>query len=252
MIIVQDLIKFYNMDAQKLDELIFKQELRFRKKNVIDDLTNEVIYQQHARLIYNEAQIILKKENKKFIIDETNKKILEFLTYYFNGCKKAENVFKDENYKIHKNLLICGEVGVGKTILMQIFSSYLKLTNNPNYFENLSTTQMINYYQINNHLDKYTYNEGDGTTFEGKPFNICMNDVGIETQKHFGTETNTLMKSFLHARNELWELRGKFAHITTNLSVNELKKLFEDNDFDRINDRFKTYNVIYLPGQSKR
>ena len=39
---------------------------------------------------------------------------------------------------------------------MQIFADYLKLTCNPNAFENLSVTQMMNYYKIHGHIDLYS------------------------------------------------------------------------------------------------
>ena len=86
--------------------------------------------------------------------------------------------------------MILGSPGTGKTLLMQIFSDYLMLTGNPNRFYNVSVTQMMNYYKINGHIDRYTYNENSGKgSIEGDPFNICINDIGLETenQKSYGT-----------------------------------------------------------------
>jgi hypothetical protein len=206
---------------------------------------------QHSLLVCNCGKLILAKEFKEFTVDEHNKKILRFLLYYFNNNQKAEEVFPDKGYKVHKNLMICGTVGVGKTLIMQVFAEYLKLTNNPNRFENLSVTQMINYYKINNHLDKYTYNEAGSKTFDGDPINICLNDVGLQTHLHFGTDTQVLISDFFHARNELWAQQRKCAHITTNLTPTEMKKKFAD-EHGRLTDRFKTYNVIALDGDSRR
>ena len=59
------------------------------------------------------------------------------------------------------------------------------------------------------------------------------------------------MTDFFHARNEIWAQQGKFAHITTNLTASELKEYFADG-YGRLEDRFKTYNVIHLKGQSRR
>ena len=43
----------------------------------------------------------------------------------------------------------------------------------------------------------------------------------------------------------------KSAHLTTNLTTQQLTEEFKDN-FGRLVDRFKTYNVIELNGESRR
>lgn len=191
------------------------------------------------------------REFASFEIDEHNSKILRFLTYYFNDCKLAEDVFPEENYKIHKNLLLVGEPGTGKTMLMQVFSEYLRRINSENFFWNLSTTQMMNYYKINGHIDRYTYNEGGAEgKFEGNPFNVCLNDVGLltEKQKNYGTDLSLIIDEFLFARYEIFQNTYKKYHITSNLSVKDFKTRFEN----RLVDRFKSFNVIVLNGKSRR
>lgn len=223
------------------------QEKRFR----FDDLEDDETYKKHAILVRKCGDLILSKEFKKFNVDDYNRKILQFLLYYFNRCKLAECVFPSKEYKVHKSLLICGDVGVGKTLLMQVFSEYLKRTNNSNLFENLSVTQMINYYKLNNHLDKYTYNEYGLKTFGGNAVNVCLNDVGLQSHQHYGQDTKVLINDFFYARAELWAQDGKFAHITTNLTPSELREYFSD-DYGRLVDRLKSYNIIHLQGDSRR
>ena len=177
--------------------------------------------------------------------------VLRFLTYYFNGCLEAEKVFPNENYKIHKNLLLIGEPGTGKTMLMQIFADYLRLTENVNQFKNISSTQLMNYYKIHNHMDKFTFNElAHPNDFGGDPFNVCLNDLGLQTekQKSYGTMLTQITDEFLFARYEIYQQTGKRYHITSNLTVEELKDRFED----RLIDRFKSFNVIELRGRSRR
>lgn len=193
----------------------------------------------------------LEREFREFCVDEYNRDILKFLVYYFNNCKLAEKVFPDRGYKIHKNLLIVGSPGTGKTLVMQILSDYLRMTRNPNWFYNLSVTQMMNYYKINGHIDRFTYNESYGKgSIEGNPFNICLNDIGLETenQKSYGTNLDTVIEEFLYARYEIYQSHFKKYHITSNLNVEEFKRRFGE----RLVDRFKSFNVIPLLGKSRR
>lgn len=220
------------------------------------DLTNHDIYLQHCNLlIYIANNICLAPQHRKFEIDDNNRQVLQFLLYYFNNCPLAEEVFPNKHYKLHNNLLIMGDVGTGKTMLMQIFSEYLRETKNPNFFENVSVTQMTNYFTMHNNIDRYTYNEESSVGFRPQPVNICLNDIGVENRPFYGIDTRTIVEDFLHARNEIWTQTAidgrKFAHLTTNLDMKRLKETFSD-DFGRLIDRFKTYNIIVLKGESRR
>lgn len=214
-------------------------------------LEDEEEYHRHAQLVLLIANKILLPQHRKFIIDEHNKQVLRFLLYYFNGSQLAEQVFPEAKYKLHKNLLIMGGVGTGKTLLMQVFSEYLHYTNNPRFFHCMSVTQMVNYYTIHNNLDRYTYNEENSTGFKPQPFNICLNDIGVQSKTYFGMDTQLLTNEFLHARNEIWTQLGNTAHLTTNLTIKQLEEKFADG-FGRLVDRFKTYNVLKLTGESRR
>lgn len=233
--------------------LRFREETEKVRKQAYN-LADPDVYSAHSAFVMHIANnIVLAPQRRKFIVDDNNRDVLRFLLYYFNNCPLAEEVFPGRGYKLHKSILIQGGVGVGKTLLMQIFSEYLQRTNNPRFFWNLSVTQMVNYYTIHNNLDRFTYNEEECRGFKCNPQNVCLNDIGIQDRTFFGMDTGLLTDEFLHARNEIWTQYGKFAHLTTNLDNNELQKRFKRNDgFGRLVDRFKTYNVIPLMGKSRR
>ena len=222
------------------------------------NLADPNIYQAHVNMIIFVAnEIVLKPQNRRIEIDEHNKDVLRFLLYYFNECPLAEDVFPGRGYKLHKNIMLQGNKGVGKTMIMQIFSEYLRRTKNPRYFVNVSVTQMVNHFSLHNNIDLYTYNEEGSTGFQIKPHNLCLNDIGVENRPFYGIDTLTVVADFLHARNELWANMAisdrKFAHLTTNLDNAKLTAMFNAKDaYGRIVDRFKTYNVIPLTGDSRR
>lgn len=218
------------------------------------DLQDEGIYKAHANLLlYIANNIVLARQRRQFVIDDNNRSVIRFLLYYFNGCSLAEEVFPGRGYKLHKNIMLQGGVGVGKTMLMQVFSEYLMRIRSPRFFYNLSVTQMVNYYTLHNNLDRFTFNEEENRGFQCTPVNICLNDIGIQDKTFFGMDTGLLTDEFLHARNEIWTQYGKCAHLTTNLDDKALRKRFERNDgFGRLVDRFKTYNIIPMGGISRR
>lgn len=236
-----------------LNKGIESAKAAMRKEAVLNaQLEIEDVFQAHARmLLWIANNVVLAHQRRKFVVDENNRDILRFLLYYFNGCPKAEEVFPNRGYKLHKHIMLMGEVGTGKTLLMQIFSEYLHYTNNPRAFYNLSVTQMVNYYTLHNNLDRYTYYEEENRGFQCTPVNICLNDIGTDSITFFGMDTKLLTNQFLHARNEIWVHYHKYAHVTTNLTMEQLKEEYKDG-FGRLVDRFKTYNIVPLGGKSRR
>lgn len=227
-----------------------QKHLKTIKQDSDYDLSIQEVYDSHALFVKRIGDNYMSREFRGFDVDENNKKLLRFLLLYFNNCKLAEDVFPDEDYKVHKNIMLIGNPGTGKTIIMQIFSDYLKLTRNPNYYQNLSLTQMMNYYKINGHIDRFTYNEQGKNSLDGDPFHVCLNDIGLATekQKSYGTLLETVIDEFLFARYEIYQQHFIKYHITSNLTVSEFKDRFED----RLVDRFKSFNVIGITGDSRR
>lgn len=245
-------------ERMKIDNALRQLRLDVRRASrSFPDLSDPDIFEWHRSFLCQVAEeIVLAPQRRKFVVDEHNEKIILFMLYYFNNCPLAEQVFPGKRYKLAKPLLVRGDKGVGKTFLMQLFSEYLRRTKNPNFFFNVSVTEMVNYYTINNNLNRYTYNDRSGTkednTFDGcRPSNVCLNDVGLQTQTFFGQDGKKLVTEFLHARYEIWTQFSCRGHLTTNLSVQALAKEFADA-YGRTVDRLKSYNIIELTGISRR
>lgn len=224
-----------------------------------DDLTDIDVYNAHAQYLVRCGHELLMGQGKSFSVDEDNRDVLHFLLLYFNHCQRATNAeeYKNPAYarlfsqaSLDKNLMIVGQVGTGKTLLMQAFGLYLERTHNPLAYKSTSVTELLNYYKVNEHLDYWTYNTGRNSA-EGKPFAVCLNDVGLETMKHFGNDLQDVIDEYFHARNEVYTQWGYRSHITSNLDKKQILQLFSD-PYKRLEDRFKTYNIIPLIGESRR
>ena len=218
------------------------------------DFTDEKRYGLNAQLVSVCANQLLAPSKKKFVVDDSNRDIIRFLMLYFNNSPLALDVFPDRNYSLEKNILLCGNVGVGKTFLMDVFSLYLKKVNNGcqfAYYKTISQTQLLNHYKQHNNIDYYTFHTSDSDSFEGKPFSLCLNDIGLKTQRFYGNDTEMIIEEFLYARYEIWEQQGIKTHLTTNLDEKGIKELFSDS-YGRLADRFKMFNVIPLTGKSRR
>ena len=237
------------LGSEQLNNLQIKHAKTIQERSTVDINDREVL-QSHINLIKRIGENYMSREFRNYIIDEGNNKVMMFLLHYFNDSKTAETIFADKDYKVHKNLMLVGAPGTGKTLMMQVFADYLTLTRNPNHFVNTSITEMMNYYKVNGHIDRYTYNTKHNDKFEGAPFHACLNDLGLgtEKQKSYGTTLETVIDEFLFARYELYQQRFIKYHITSNLTMKEFKDRFEN----RLMDRFKTFNVIALQGESRR
>lgn len=206
------------------------------------------------------ANELLYRQGRTYDVDDNNRDALRFLLLYFNQCQRAldPNEYTDERFKrivadsytLDKNIMLCGGVGTGKTLMMDAFALYLERMGNPMRFETTSVTEMLNYYKVNDHLDYYTYNIGRNS-FDEKPKAFCLNDVGLQTQKYFGNDLQVIIDEYFHARNEIWTQNGIRNYITTNLGRKQIQELFDD-PYGRLADRFKTYNIIPLGGESRR
>lgn len=242
--------------AMELGNVIKKADKDVRDaQQAFPDLSDPAVYEMHANLfLYIANRIVIAPQHREFIIDDDNRQVIRFLLLYFNNCKEAENVFPGRGYKLHKNIMLQGGPGVGKTMIMQCFSEYLRRIRSPRFFHNLSVTQMVNYYTIHNNFDRYTFFEEGSTGLRPAPENVCLNDVGLNDDKVFyGMNTSVLTDDFLLARNDIWAGWDRFAHITTNLDDKALVARFTRGDrYGRLVDRFKTYNVIPIGGKSRR
>lgn len=207
--------------------------------------------------VYNmkEEKIIFKAiadkhvKSGKFIFDKDNSAVFTNLIRYLNGDPN----FEKDGFSLYKGLLIAGNIGSGKSILMKIIKEYCFLRQLDHQFRIVFSDNIpdkfarhgydgINLYTENSHLNNYG-------VYTSNPINLCIDDLGVEkeTVKHFGSE-ETVIEKVLVSRYNLFQ-EGYITHVTTNLDAKMLRNKYGDRIYSRMKEMF---NFIVLPGEDRR
>lgn len=168
-------------------------------------------------LIFKVGQEILEKEKKIFNLDDPLRADLYRDLYkYFQGDTTGP-------YNVDKSLLIIGDLGVGKTILLKVMQRIFK-----------------SFYRIEAlRLKKLVVTNGAvqtlidfGYTFHQ---NLLIDDLGLEDpqMKIWGNEPNIFADLF-NERHNLFCDKGLKTHIITNLTTDDIADLYGSRVQDRL------------------
>jgi len=184
-----------------------------------------------------------------FVFDNYNSAVFTSLIRYFNG----DPDFEKGGLSLHKGLLIAGNIGSGKSIMMKIFKEYCFRRKLDHQFRIVFSDTIpdkfarhgydgINLYTENSHMNNYG-------VYTLNPINLCIDDLGVEkeTVKHFGSE-ETVIEKVLVSRYNLFQ-EGYLSHATTNLDAKMIRNKYGDRIYSRMKEMF---NFIVLKGEDRR
>lgn len=205
------------------------------KKYTSDELFNFITLEK-SKLFFgtktinklNEENELIPVEISKFEVDDNNREVIKILCEYFTEDK----AFELRGYSFDKGIMLYGNVGCGKTKLMEMFASNQskpyslrackEITDN--YYRALSKKE-----DPNIQLDVFygKINTGVPHKFFGHTeLGYCLDDLGTdEEKKHFGNSINVMGEILFARYNRMQELKG-FTHITTNLSANQIEEVY--------------------------
>lgn len=209
-----------------------KWQEEIRKPKVYPKPTAPELYE----LILAKAE----KEIEGFELSGPEQIIYKNIALYFT--KDAR--FETGEFSLKKGLMLCGNIGCGKTTLMRLF------TANPNqsYFVR-SVRAVVDEYKLKDDggtpaIDKYSnlWANNGVSVYGHRELGICFDDLGTEvTAKHFGNELNVMSEIIL---NRYDYAKGPYTHITTNLNSDQIQQNYGARCRSRMREMF---NMIVFP-----
>jgi DNA replication protein DnaC len=191
---------------------------------------------------------------KELVLDDDNSDVFDLLCYYFiddeEGFLKKCRLLEVNNPDIKKGILLAGNVGTGKTYLMDLFRK-----NQRQVYFTRDSKKIVNDFMAakddeipEEYLKPFMLRINDPQTLYQPCAGMCIDDLGKETMKNkYGNKMNVI--------GDLIEERysagytGVFLHATTNLSVPELTDHYGERVVSRISE---TFNMIVLEGNDRR
>lgn len=208
---------------------------------------NSIRYMQHiskpiAYPTFTAEQYYGIVSEKGLLVDQDNQHIIEGLVLYFAGDLRFESWF-DEPQSLKKGILLMGNIGCGKTFLMDLFrinpvNAYLmkscrEVTDD---YKELGVDGIRKYSELRQVASKNPMNGSE-------LFGWCFDDLGTEEiSSNYGNKVNVMEDVILKAYDRS-ELRGR-VHVTTNLSADEIGEKYGPRVRSRMREMF---NMITFP-----
>ena len=221
-----------------VSEILSEITIQQRQVEKYDDCKESI--DANAELLIKALAITL--HGREPILDDMDN-LTKIAVWLYGGQVDAFDI------RPNKGLLIVGNVGTGKTKLMQALSIMLRhdLHIPKRFFHIINAQDVVEVAQMGYDFINYHYNNSS------KPLskrNICIDDIGTEPSKivYFGNEVLP-MAALITNRYNLWVSEGVYTHFTSNLMPEDIRSLYGDRVADRISEMC---NVIRLTGKSKR
>lgn len=187
------------------------------------------------------AEEMLSAYSNHYTIDADNESVVKNLCCYFADDKR----FKGD---LSRGLLLYGAVGVGKTSIMEFFTSNQKMS-----YIMTSCRQVETAYATdgNEGLGKYftLYQATTLNSFGQRERGFCFDDLGTEppVTKYYGTDKAAMTEVILNRYD--FNVPFTATHITTNLKAADLEGRYGTRAVDRMREMF---NFIEFTGIKSR
>lgn len=191
-------------------------------------------------------ELLQKREKRNFEIDKSNQFAVDFFVSYFSNIENLKKLGGQHQ----KGLYLYGGCGTGKSLFFEILEEIYKCHQIPAF--RIKTVQTIGLVDDTlgelsrpNQLarnDKSIYSRHSTSS-------IHFEDLGAERKlNHFGNSIET-MSDIIQLRYAKSRRAPCKTFITTNLSLDEVRKRYGERCYDRM---FEMFNFINITGDSRR
>lgn len=227
-----------------------------KKKELLkydQDMERRRQWEEEARRTWGPKELALYIEWKAaqrdipLTLDADNHPVFKALCRYFTGHESFEKM--GDGYSLKKGIMLCGNVGRGKTTLMSLFRA-----NKRQSFRLISCRDLADRFATEGHELLHNWSRPINVpshidTFYQNEIGVCFDDLGTESsKKNFGNEVN-VMENILMNRYDLGVMPFYYTHVTTNLSGDQIEEFYGTRVRSRMREMF---NMIILPGEDRR
>ncbi len=173
----------------------------------------------------------------EYVIDQHNWAHVDMLTSYFTRETSFEGDFAGQY--LNKGIMLLGNVGSGKTLLMNIFQRLLFLRSGKTFlFKNLGT------------LSAEYKKDGDIVIFKSKRKDYLFDELGLDTEhiNSFGNKIN-IVQELVRERYEDFINNGTLTHFTTNLVIEQIEENYGERTASRLTEMC---NFIQMTSYDRR
>jgi len=201
-------------------------------------------YEDARALTWAIMKATLAQRGKTMQIDENNRPIIPNLIKWFIGDPSCE-------LDLQKGILLTGEVGTGKTFLLDTMQALTLAAKLPSrHFRTARCVDVAELIRTQNTPDAKTAGKS-ATKLEYLHHGAwCFDDLGHEplSVKVWGDDRH-VMEPILTRRYNAFVAGDCITHATSNLGKEKLREFYGDRVADRFNEMF---NFILLDGDSRR
>jgi hypothetical protein len=200
--------------------------------------TNLMELQDAKKIVWGIMKEMLDERGMSFEFDNYNKQVLDNLVRYYIRDTTFDGV-------LDKGVCLFGDVGRGKTFLMEVFSEFAMAYDLPTAFLLIDMKS----------VSREAQEQGAKIVTQHTQGIKSYDDVGFEEKaNNFGNKICVFTELINISYNKFVK-SGKLCHITTNLALDDSFGLgtFQQQYGARVTSRCKEmFNFIYLGGYDKR
>ena len=191
--------------------------------------------------------LLMKKEKRKFEIDEDNRDAVNFFLAYF--FKKG--YYEEFNVNPNKGIYIHGDFGTGKSLLFQILEEvYNEIRKNELRIKTVNSVNLVDKFWVEISNPNLLKQNNCSLLQKMSRGVIHFDDVGAERKiNHFGNSIE-IISDIIQSRYFNSKNNSKIkTFITSNFSCEQIGERYGRRIYDRL---FEMFNIIEIGGESRR